>query len=204
MIGKRGIQVKTKSYHHGNLRNELIEAGLKIINEVGVENLSLRKAASMCGVSHAAPKSHFEDKEAFIAAIKEQVTEVFTEAMQSAVEETKDPRWLIYEFGKAYVQYFAEHPDRFVFLTNQRDIEVRISANQIYESSYLPFQIFQEHASAILMESGVVEQLIPKKIIALWAMVNGLAGLTAMKGFCYEGDWMEMVESILAGSDKLC
>ncbi len=43
------------SYHHGNLRQALIEAGIRIINEKGEDDLSLRKVAAACGVSHAAP-----------------------------------------------------------------------------------------------------------------------------------------------------
>ena len=54
------------SYHHGNLREALIDAGIKIINENGEENLSLRKVAAACDVSHAAPYAHFRDKEELI------------------------------------------------------------------------------------------------------------------------------------------
>ena len=49
-------------YHHENLRQELIDAGIRIINEVGEENLSLRGVASACNVSHSAPYAHFKDK----------------------------------------------------------------------------------------------------------------------------------------------
>jgi len=58
------------SYHHGNLRQALIEAGIKIINESGEENLSLRKVAALCNVSHAAPYAHFKDKDELLEAIK--------------------------------------------------------------------------------------------------------------------------------------
>ena len=44
-----------KKYHHGNLRKELIEKGIEMINEVGEEKLSWRKLAKICGVSNAAP-----------------------------------------------------------------------------------------------------------------------------------------------------
>ena len=54
------------SYHHGNLRQALIDAGIKIINEQGEDALSLRKAAALCEVSHAAPYAHFKDKEELI------------------------------------------------------------------------------------------------------------------------------------------
>ena len=74
------------SYHHGNLRQALIDAGIKIINENGEENLSLRKVAAACGVSHAAPYAHFKDKDELIEAIKENVTERFMEKLVDAIE----------------------------------------------------------------------------------------------------------------------
>ena len=58
------------TYHHGNLREALIEAGIRIINESGEDALSLRKVASACDVSHAAPYAHFKDKNELIEAIK--------------------------------------------------------------------------------------------------------------------------------------
>ena len=193
--------MKSNKYHHGNLRNELIEAGLKIINEEGVEHLSLRKAATMCSVSHAAPKSHFENKEAFVEAIKQQVTMEFSKAMEDVVVNNSDSSKLIMEFGLAYIQYFVEHPDSFLFITNQNDLDIRISKDRVWDSSYAPFQIFQSHASRIFLDSGMPEEQLPATIISLWAFVNGLAGLSVMKGFHYEGNWMEMVEKIMC-SDK--
>ncbi len=46
-----------KSYHHGNLKEELIKKGIELINEVGEDKLSLRKLAIICGVSVLTPKS---------------------------------------------------------------------------------------------------------------------------------------------------
>ena len=50
-------------YHHGNLKNELIEVGIKIISEEGFDHLSLRNISKQCGVSHNAIYRHFDDKE---------------------------------------------------------------------------------------------------------------------------------------------
>ena len=60
-----------KTYHNKNLREELIKKGLKLYNEVGYEGFSLRKVASLCGVSHNAPYRHFKDKEELILDLKE-------------------------------------------------------------------------------------------------------------------------------------
>ncbi len=56
-------------YHHGDLKNALIEAGIDILAQDGVGGLSLRQVARKAGVSHAAPYAHFSNKQALIAAI---------------------------------------------------------------------------------------------------------------------------------------
>ena len=60
------------NYHHGNLRETLIEASAHIIKLQGIEGLSLRKLADQVGVSRAAPYHHFKDKNALLAAVAEQ------------------------------------------------------------------------------------------------------------------------------------
>ena len=61
--------MRRKTYHHGDLKNALIKAGVEILSQEGVEGLSLRKVAQRAGVSHNAPYSHFPDKQSLIAAI---------------------------------------------------------------------------------------------------------------------------------------
>jgi AcrR family transcriptional regulator len=60
------------AYQHGDLRPALIQAGLKLLTEGGTRSLSLRAAAQLAGVSHAAPYRHFRDKDALVAAIAEE------------------------------------------------------------------------------------------------------------------------------------
>ena len=52
------------SYHHGDLRSALIEAATTIIEDSGIDALSLRKLAEVTGVSRTAPYHHFKDKNA--------------------------------------------------------------------------------------------------------------------------------------------
>ena len=58
-----------KQYHHKDLRNALIEKGIEIVNSEGLYSFSLRKVAAACGVSHAAPYSHFQSKEELLEAM---------------------------------------------------------------------------------------------------------------------------------------
>src|SRR5512133_3651358 len=61
--------MESQKYHHGDLKNALIQAGIEILATEGVGSLSLRKVAQKAGVSHSAPYAHFADKQALIAAI---------------------------------------------------------------------------------------------------------------------------------------
>lgn len=58
-----------KQYHHKDLRNALIEKGIEIVNSEGLYSFSLRKVAAACGVSHAAPYSHFQSKEELLLSL---------------------------------------------------------------------------------------------------------------------------------------
>jgi len=60
-----------KAYHHGNLKEELVSAGIRIISKDGVDGLSLREVAGLAGVSHAALYRHFKNKEDLLASIAE-------------------------------------------------------------------------------------------------------------------------------------
>lgn len=51
----------TRPYHHGALREALLEAAERILDEKGTSGLTLRAAARETGASHAAPKNHFGD-----------------------------------------------------------------------------------------------------------------------------------------------
>ena len=63
------MEQQRQTYHHKDLRNALIETGIQIVNTEGVNAFSLRKVAAACGVSHAAPYSHFQNKEELLEAM---------------------------------------------------------------------------------------------------------------------------------------
>ncbi len=101
-----------KPYHHGDLRAALIQAGLEILAEEGVQALSLRAAARRVGVSHAAPYRHFADKEALLAAIAEEGFNMFAAEVEGARDRLPaSPREQLEETAWAYVRFALAHPD---------------------------------------------------------------------------------------------
>ena len=73
--------MKSRSYHHGDLRHSLIEMGIELIEQEGEGALSLRKVAAKCGVSNAAPYAHFKNKDGFLIAIQQHIMDLFTASL---------------------------------------------------------------------------------------------------------------------------
>jgi AcrR family transcriptional regulator len=110
----RLVALKTrtpKSYHHGDLRNALLETSLQLIEEKGVRALTLREIGSRVGVSRTAAYRHFTDKGNLLAAICETGFHRFVEVLTAARESAGDtfPARLS-QMGLAYVRFAAEHP----------------------------------------------------------------------------------------------
>ena len=100
-----------RSYHHGDLRNALINATLKLLSTTGVRELSLREVSRTAGVSHAASYRHFPNKESLVAAVAQQGFDLLTEAMRSSVRcADSDPLAKLQAAGVAYVEFGLQHP----------------------------------------------------------------------------------------------
>ena len=132
------------TYHHGNLREALIEAGIRIINECGEDALSLRKVASACNVSHAAPYAHFKDKNELIEAIKESVTEQLMVEMEDAVRSAVNSENAIVGMGNRYVSFFRGNPDYFKFLFGRQNITAHLMIDAKTDNDYPPFVLLKE------------------------------------------------------------
>lgn len=189
-----------KSYHHENLREKLIEAGIHLMNEEGFAHLSLRKIAAHCGASHTAPYRHFKDKESLLAAMQQHVEGRFYEILRAAVKSDDDSVYSMVEFGKAYVLFFVENPQYYTFFTSQKSIYVNFSEQMDkVESNYLPFNLFKEEAIRHLDAQGVPKSQYLAALASAWATVHGLAGMATMSGVHYSGDWGVLTETILKG-----
>lgn len=185
-----------KPYHHGNLRDTLIESGIELINADGLGQFSLRKVATVCGVSHAAPYNHFKDKEELLAAMQDYVTGKFAAVLRGTIQEyERDPELIIY-IGKAYVQFFAANPHYFQFLIIQSDLQINFGGQDV-NSNFQPFELFKKVALKSMEGWGLPENTYVENLITMWAVVHGIVSMAIMKGVHYDGDWGELVETIL-------
>ena len=181
---------EVKPYHHGNLKEELIENGLKYIDKYGVESLSMRKLAEASGVSSAAPYAHFKNKDAFLDAVQDHITESLTQALHKAFERSTEREVLI-ELGKGYVTFFYENPLYYQFLFTRRNIDI---------NTFPPYQFYSEVASVALKkmhEKKLTKETIRKKTITMWATVHGLARFALMDGVLNTDDLDKEIGQLL-------
>jgi AcrR family transcriptional regulator len=103
--------VSTTPYHHGNLRDALVEAAVDLVREGGPEALALRELARRVGVSHAAAYRHFTDREALVDAVAERALESLVARIHERLATVRedDPvtraRRRLVEIGVGYVTF---------------------------------------------------------------------------------------------------
>ena len=103
-----------KRYHHGNLREALLDTAIEQLHEGGVENLSLRALARAVGVSQTAPYRHFEDKSELLAAMATNGYRDLLRALRETGAAAGDcPKEQLFAFAHAYVDYAANNPRLF-------------------------------------------------------------------------------------------
>ena len=95
----------------GNLRQDLILAGIDEINTFGANEFSMRRVAKSCGVSSAAPYKHFKDKKDFISAIIDYVNEQWAVVQEEVLARCgDDPRTQMVEVAVEYIRFLMEKP----------------------------------------------------------------------------------------------
>jgi len=164
-------------YHHGDLKNALIQAGVEILARDGVSGLSLRKVAKQVGVSHAAPYSHFADKQALIAAIStEGFKQLFVQIKTVFARYKDDPENLLIETAWTYLQFALNEPDRFKLmfssvLEKEKDYPdfVEVSQNNFNQL----VEIVELCQQANILKDGESDLIA----LSVWGTVHGFISL---------------------------
>lgn len=108
------MQLKSdkNNYHHGELRQSLVNVASVMIKEAGIEGLSLRKLADKVGVSRTAPYHHFKDKNELLCAIAEQGFKHWHSEAEAIFNRTNLSATDKYRlFFRGYIAYAADNPD---------------------------------------------------------------------------------------------
>jgi AcrR family transcriptional regulator len=169
------------SYHHGNLRQALLDAGLELLGERGVDGFTLREVARRAGVSHAAPYHHFADRGALVRAIVAESFALLGSGLADAAAQAgADPLERISAMGLAYVEFALDNPERYrlMFRTELSQAgasEVPTEADAASGGAFATLMsAVQEAADRGSLREGVDPGAAA---VAAWASVHGLASL---------------------------
>jgi AcrR family transcriptional regulator len=99
-----------RAYHHGDLRNGLLEAARTILEEESLAALTLRAVARKAGVSHAAPYRHFPNHEALLVELSIEGFDELREALGEAAKAQGSEPDRIANIGAAYMRFVAARP----------------------------------------------------------------------------------------------
>ena len=155
---------RPRPYHHGDLRNALLEAARAILEEKSLADLSLRAVARKAGVSHAAPYRHFPNHEALLVELATEGFVVLKDELVAASRRSATKSDRITAIGGAYMRFAAKRP----------------AQTRLMFGPQLPnrdkYPALGEAADAIAAEIGVALN-DPALGLAVWAAVHGLAML---------------------------
>src|SRR3954451_19336405 len=176
---RRPASVKAEApYHHGALREALLQAAERVLERDGLAGLTLRAVAREAGVSHAAPTHHFGDLSGLLSELAAIGFRQFNAAMASAESSGPSPLDKALARAKAYVAYARAHPGMYglMFRTERLDM-TRPSLHEAASAccAGLPGAIGASRHEQISAEALSLDQAAA--IARAWSLVHGFTML---------------------------
>ena len=161
-----------KSYHHGNLKQELIDCACKLCERDGYTKLSIRTLAKESGVSQTAPYRHFETKEALYASVAQDGFYKLSKAIHVDVDKKVTKKQIV-DMAIKYIEFGLKNANTYDLMLGtavgnfNNYPELLESANSVYDN-------FRSNFSKLANDT---DEVIAFKCITLWSMVHGLVGI---------------------------
>jgi AcrR family transcriptional regulator len=166
-----------RGYHHGNLREALIDAALQLIAEHGPEGVTLSEAARMAGVSPAAPYRHFRDRTTLMAEVAREGFARFADALETAAKAGGgSPLDTLIRIGAAYLAFARRQPAYYSAMFEAGVVQG--SDPDLAREGDRAFGVLRDAAAAV--HAGLpADRRAPALMIALhaWSLAHGIASL---------------------------
>lgn len=166
---------RKRRYHHGNLKQQLLDSALELIAEIGPQGFTLREVARRAGVSHNAPYRHFRDKEQLLQAVAAQGFDRLTESMTEAMAQGHTAEERLRLAGRGYVQFAISSPHHLLVMF---ETPVSCALPEEYAApARRAFQTLLDAISAVQAEGGLPAGDPHAFAVVAWSAVHGLAKL---------------------------
>ena len=158
-------------YHHGRLREALLETAFQLVDSQGVGAISMRALARQAGVSSAAPFRHFADKQVLLDAVAGKAAGELQRKLAAASSDCSDALTQFRAMSVAYVRFAAEHPALFDLIRSTQSIPGRFLGEVNDERRLKLIALIIEGQNA-----GLIPEADPELIVlSSEALTHGLA-----------------------------
>jgi AcrR family transcriptional regulator len=169
-----------RGYHHGNLKEALLQAALRLIAEKGPAGFTFADAARSAGVSPAAPYRHFRDRDELLSSIAQRGFEQFEAELTKAWDDGRPDTVTAFErVGKAYLGFARAEP---AFYSAMFESGLPVDVNPaLLAASERAFSVIRAAAErlAALAPAGVPRPPALMMALHIWSMSHGVASLFA-------------------------
>jgi AcrR family transcriptional regulator len=168
-----------RGYHHGNLREALMEAALDLIAEKGPAGFTFAEAARQAGVSPAAPYRHFRDRDALMADVARRGFERFEQQLSSAWDEGRpNLRDAFHRLGGAYLA-FARNETAYFSAMFESGLSMA-DHRALCDAGDRAFAVLRGACEALVAAMPAAKRP-PAMMVALhiWSLSHGIASLFA-------------------------
>jgi AcrR family transcriptional regulator len=177
-----------------DLRSELIQAGIDEINTYGANEFSVRRVASICNVSTAAPYRHFKDKKEFISAIIDFVNQQWAvEQEQILANCADDPRTRMVEVATGYLKFLMEKPYyRQILMMKNADFD-----NLYHRKPGEINSVTQTIMASVKEAYNLSDELWERKVLAVRSLLFGSVFLFDCGEFSYNERTLEHIHFLI-------
>ena len=164
-----------RAYHHGDLRRALLDETVRLIEEQGLDAVSVRELARRLGVSPGAPFRHFENRMALLTAVAEEAQERLVKSVGDALRHAADadPLQRFRAIGIGFLRWAIQNPTHFAVISNRAVIDFERPSlrerNDVLRATMRT--LLADAASQGLLRSGDLDRLV----LAARALSYGLA-----------------------------
>jgi AcrR family transcriptional regulator len=167
-----------RGYHHGNLKEALLQAALDLITQKGPAGFTFADAARMAGVSPAAPYRHFRDRDELLSSIAQRGFEQFEALLTQAWDDGRPDTITAFErVGKAYLAFAREEPAFYsAMFESGVPVETTPALAAASERAFAVIRAAAERLAA-LAPPGVPRPPALMMALHIWSMSHGVASL---------------------------
>ncbi|MCK5115047.1 MAG: TetR/AcrR family transcriptional regulator [Candidatus Aegiribacteria sp.] len=168
---------RTDNYHHGALRDALINTGLELISEKGISGFTLREVAKRTGVSTAAPYHHFKDKAELLQAMSAAGWSMLGERFKGALSEVETPSERLRAIGEAYIRFAIEHTPYFRVMSRPDLYCSQGSCDGGDVTGRAVFEMLRSAVAGCYSGRKSDDPEIQESVLHAWVMVHGFSAL---------------------------